>query len=386
MKLDKHKLKKQESVANKVVANKGSTLVAATGFGKTFTAVLVINKLIEPDFKVLVVVPTRELKKQWEGVLRQVKLLGYCEVVVINTAYKNTYKGIDLVIFDECHRVPAPEFAKALDTIEYNKVFCLTATLERADGEESKILEIAPVIETITLEDAKANNWVSDYIVYCLEIPLTSIELKEHAKLAKTFKWAAGKCGFGGDAFKNASAWLKTGSKQQRAWAGIYYNTMGKRKRLLHNAANKAKYAAKIALKSKRKGLIFSQTIDCAEEITTLLGNKALTYHGKLGKKERERVVKRLADNRTTTTFISSVQALNEGFDVPDCSIAIIAGGTSQKREQIQRTGRVLRTQPGKKGIIINLYIKGTQDEVWLRNRLDTQKCTWISKISEIEW
>jgi superfamily II DNA or RNA helicase len=68
--------------------------------------------------------------------------------------------------------------------------------------------------------------------------------------------------------------------------------------------------------------------------------------------------------------YISSVQALNEGFNVPDCSLAIIAGSNSTKRTFIQQLGRVVRMQPDKEAIIVNLYSPGTQEEVWMKKRL----------------
>jgi superfamily II DNA or RNA helicase len=51
--------------------------------------------------------------------------------------------------------------------------------------------------------------------------------------------------------------------------------------------------------------------------------------------------------------------------------LAIIAGSTSTKRTFIQQLGRVVRKQPDKEAIIINLYTPGSQEEVWMRKRLE---------------
>jgi superfamily II DNA or RNA helicase len=96
-----------------------------------------------------------------------------------------------------------------------------------------------------------------------------------------------------------------------------------------------------------------------------------MTFHSKIKRKDQELIVKRFKDKRTKVRFLSSVQALNEGFNVPDCSLAIIAGSTSTKRTFIQQLGRVVRKQPDKEAIIINLYTPGTQEEVWMKKRLE---------------
>jgi superfamily II DNA or RNA helicase len=96
-----------------------------------------------------------------------------------------------------------------------------------------------------------------------------------------------------------------------------------------------------------------------------------MTFHSKIKRKDQELIVKRFKDKRTKIRFLSSVQALNEGFNVPDCSLAIIAGSTSTKRTFIQQLGRVVRKQPDKEAIIINLYTPGSQEEVWMRKRLE---------------
>ena len=70
--------------------------------------------------------------------------------------------------------------------------------------------------------------------------------------------------------------------------------------------------------------------------------------------------------------IISSVKALNVGFNVPDCSLGICAAGSSKALDNIQRRGRTVRLQEGKTAIYVNLYVKGSQEVKWVRKR--TQK------------
>jgi superfamily II DNA or RNA helicase len=147
---------------------------------------------------------------------------------------------------------------------------------------------------------------------------------------------------------------------------------MRKRKNICQNNSNKI-LATKLIIDnlSDRNGLIFSATTEFAEDLQNTLGDICMTFHSKIKRKEQEMIVKRFKDKRTKVRFLSSVQALNEGFNVPDCSLAIIAGSTSTKRTFIQQLGRVVRKQPDKEAIIINLYTPGTQEEVWMKKRLE---------------
>ena len=55
-------------------------------------------------------------------------------------------------------------------------------------------------------------------------------------------------------------------------------------------------------------------------------------------------------------------RALDEGLDVPDTNVAIVAGSTSSTRQRIQRLGRVLRKRPGKSSALI-YTLHGTEVE-----------------------
>jgi superfamily II DNA or RNA helicase len=110
--------------------------------------------------------------------------------------------------------------------------------------------------------------------------------------------------------------------------------------------------------------------VEFAELLQEKLGDICMSFHSKITKRQQKDIVARFKDKRTKVRYISSVQALNEGFNVPDCSLAIIAGSNSTKRTFIQQLGRVVRMQPDKEAIIVNLYSPGTQEEVWMKKRL----------------
>ena len=380
----------QLQIVQKFADNNGKgTLLAATGFGKTFTAIMVIIRLIKarPTGKVIIVVPTINLKAQWTKELKKHKVHKNCEVFVINTAYKKKAK-CDLLICDEIHAYGAEQFIKVFDKIQYDFIFGLTATIERTDGKHDILLEYAPVIDEVPIEECHQNGWVSNYLVYNLAVPMEDDEQEAYDKANKRFRYAAGRLGFGGSSsFNNARSLLndKSAAPESRAIAAIYYNSMRERGDICKNSRAKIPVIKQILDKfDDRKALLFSASTKFADEVQEELGDVCLSFHSKRTKKEQKEILKKFKDNRTKQRVISSVKALNAGFDVPDCSLGIVAAGNSRKLDNIQRTGRIIRYVPGKTAIIINLYAPNTQEVSWLNKRQEGQVVTWVESIDEI--
>ena len=345
---------------------------AATGFGKTYTAIMAIKGMVTRANiqSCLVVVPTIALKSQWEKELETHKVK-FAEVLVINTVIKKQ-REYDMLVLDECHRYAAENFKKVFELVDYKYILGLTATLEREDGLHELILDYLNVIDEVTVDDALDNNWISPYIVYNIAVPLPADEQTDYNKSDNAFRHFAAKLGYGGQAFKNAQNFLKSGDKAKQGQAGAYYNAMRKRKNICLNNSAKINAVDEIVKSvGKRNGLIFSATTEFAELLQDKLGDICMTFHSKITKKIQKDIVARFKDKRTKVRYLSTVKALNEGFNVPDCSLAIIAGSNSTKRTFIQQLGRVVRMQPDKKAVIVNLYSPNTQDEVWMRKRLE---------------
>jgi superfamily II DNA or RNA helicase len=343
-----------------------------TGFGKTYTAIMAIKGMIpKKDIKsCLVVVPTLELKSQWEEELKKNKVT-IAKVMVINSAIKAIH-NVDMLVLDEIHRYAAESFRNIFSVVTCEYILGLTATLEREDGFHEIILEYLKVFDQISVDEALDNGWIAPYKVYNIPVVLSNDDQIEYNKANNAFKHFAAKLGHGANAFKNATSYLKSSDKALQGQAGAYYNSLRKRKSICQNNSNKIMATKKIIdLFSDRNGLIFSATTEFAESLQDTLGDICMTFHSKIKRKDQELIVKRFKDKRTKVRFLSSVQALNEGFNVPDCSLAIIAGSTSTKRTFIQQLGRVVRKTPDKEAVIINLYTPGTQEEVWMKKRLE---------------
>jgi len=381
---------KQEEIVDTWRQAEGrGTAVCATGFGKTRIAIITIKRFVkvEPKASVVIIVPTLNLKDQWIKELQTHKVNTNCEVIVVNTAYKNTYK-CDLLVLDEIHCYGAPQFKKIFKGINYNYILGLTATIERADGKHDILLEHCPIIAEITIDECYEKGWVSPYTTYNLAVPMLPEEVIAYKKADAGFRRAASLLGgSGGQTFRLAQQLIKDprSTPEQKAASGAYFNGIRQRGSICKNSKAKLPIIKKIiTLFNDRKALVFSDSTDFADELQELLGETCLSFHSKLTKKVRAEILEKFKDGRTKQRVISAVKALNTGFDVPDCSLGIVAAGNSRKLDNIQRTGRIIRYVPGKQAIIINLYAPDTQEVAWLTNRQEGQEVIWVENLSEI--
>jgi superfamily II DNA or RNA helicase len=79
-----------------------------------------------------------------------------------------------------------------------------------------------------------------------------------------------------------------------------------------------------------------------------------------IGKAERARLLARFADG--SLHALVSARVLNEGVDVPAADVAIVTGGSGGDREYVQRVGRVLRPDGGKRALVAELVVRGTHE------------------------
>ena len=379
--------KRQEGIVNKWrdVGGRG-TLLAATGFGKTWTAIMAAKRMKEKDHncRIVVVVPTINLKQQWQQELKKAKLTRNSQVFVINTAYKQLI-GCDLLILDEIHEFGGDKFSSIFDNIDYKFILGLSATVE----EDSKIYPLikkhCPVFEEVTLEECLENGWISQFVVYNLAVPLTQ---QEQFKYNQTqFLYSQNEKFFGGPitAFSRAKWALENGDKISKHKAMVFWKAMGRRRKILYNAVNKIEVTSSIIKECYRKTLVFSQSIPFADKIYRRLIGICVAYHSKMIKSDREFSLRRFLGNNPTYRVMVACEAVDSGLDDDNISLIIITSGNSKTRYDKQRIGRGLRAKDGKKTIVVNLYIEDSQEVVWLNRRQKGYIPKWISSISEID-
>lgn len=303
-------------------------LVQPTGTGKTITSLKALKTVIDkyPNTRFIVIVPTDNLKVQWEQNLDNWDLSFNGEVVIVNTAIKNKYKT-DILVIDEAHRVNSSTFRNIFETISYKYVLGLTATYERLDDLHKEVMEkYCPVVDTITLQEALLNGWISQYTEYQVLIDVDDIdEYKQYNKEFIQhfeffgFSWpkvmsCIGKNGFIERA-RLRDEMCPNGSQEERKriFTQITYHATGfmramqKRKAFINNHPKKLEIARKI-INSRpfSKIITFSNNVKMAEAIG--IGE---VYTGKDNKKKARANLEEF--NAQSTGVINSVKKLIEG-------------------------------------------------------------------------
>lgn len=396
MKIDKHKLARQKQVIERWKKNKArGSLEAVTGFGKTFVAILVIKEMNEkrPERNTLVIVPTKYLQKQWLGLVESFELK-HVEVKVINSAIKESYQ-CSLLVLDEIHNYASNSFKAIFRTVKYSFILGLTATLERMDNRHLLINGHCPVIDSIGMREALDNNYVSDFRVFNLGIEMSPADQKTYKSIGdKFYKYFAM---FSHD-FDTAMRCLSDESfcamyakkmgwdtKDTKLFAINFNRNMQLRKKFLYFAPSKVEAAVKLINTFKVPTITFSQSTEFCDSIMSREPGLCVTYHSKMKAKEKRASMERFKDDKDTIRVINTAKALDEGFDISGIVMGIICSGTSSPRQDLQRTGRAIRYSEGKLGMVINLYIKGTQDEKWLRARQkNTENIVYVNSVDEI--
>lgn len=344
---------------------------------KTRTAVMAIMKVLKakPDAKVLIVVPTDVLQKQWmNDYVIKYNLIKNCEVRIINSVIKMSW-DVDLLVCDECHMFCSETFQEVFNCVSYNMILCLTATLERLDGKEILIKTFAPVCDIVTIEDSQQNGWLSPYKEY---VVLLDVDLTEYNKWNQEFIGFFSQMGYD----FNLGMRLVTNIIERRKYAkklGLdqkqfdavcfgWMDRLRKRKKFVQSHPKKFEITRKILdARKDKKCITFCSTIKDAEQLS-IKGEYVL--HSKQSKKSNEEALS--AFDQATTGVLHSSKAVNQGVDVKGLSVEIIMNTDSSKITKTQKLGRALRVEPGKQAEIFTLIIKGTVEEKWLANSMSS--------------
>jgi|15BtaG_2_1085339.scaffolds.fasta_scaffold00010_12 superfamily II DNA or RNA helicase len=375
--------------------NYKGTSIAATGLGKTRIGLLAIAatlRLFGKSSRALVIVPTENLRdNEWLDEVAKWNMsdvLDQIEFVCIQTAYKFTAQNWDIVVIDEVHTTLSLEYRNFYKNNTWKKIYCFTATIPENEEYKEFLTKIAPIVYTTDLRKANRLGLVADHIVYNLGVSFSPIEALQYKHVEKTYKQAEEELGGKFVAFMNATRWKNSRDRDKAKWANIFYGAMQKRKQLCYNAANKIEVSKQILARyPDRKALVFSESIAFADKLQNTLQQECVTFHSKLGIKAKRQALESFSDDTSPIRVISSVKALNAGFNVPDCSLGICAAGSSKALDNIQRKGRTLRKTEDefKTAIYINIFVKGSQELKWVRKRTEKDHSVkWIASIDEM--
>jgi superfamily II DNA or RNA helicase len=171
-------------------------------------------------------------------------------------------------------------------------------------------------------------------------------------------------------------------------------------KEFVHKAPSKVRAALKLIEAFDCKTITFAELVETAESIKEHLGDCCVVYHSQVkarvinGRKVAGAKLKRDALEKIktdpATKVIATAKALDQGFDYPGAELGIIISRTSNPTQRVQRIGRIARKhtfEDGrvKKGVIVNIYLKGTKDYNWLMSCQKGSRGVGIYLVDSVE-
>lgn len=353
-----------------------------TGAGKTVFALSAIARL-QAD-TTLVIVPTLALLDQWweeassffDLSLDEISILrprqrltrGTINIGVLNTAAKlpatvAQERGCFLIA-DECHRAAAAQLRAALGR-PTSASLGLSATPERAHDDwldEVLVPALGPIIYRYEYGDALRDGVIVPFLLRNIVFDLEPERQEEYDRLTKAI----------------ARSIARRGYDDPRTVALLL-----RRARVLNMSLNRVKLALKLVAANRgRRILVFHEDIQACELIRAVLVENGLTagvYHSRLTLRARADVL--AAYRRGDIGVLVTCRALDEGFNVPETQVGIIAASTATRRQRIQRLGRVLRPASGKEGAVIYTLV-ATDAEI---SRLRKEEID-LQGVADVSW
>ncbi|MFW6050872.1 MAG: DEAD/DEAH box helicase family protein [Myxococcota bacterium] len=353
-------------------------VVLPTGAGKSHLAVMAVDARRRST---LVVAPTLDLVRQWYDLLRTsfavpVGVVGGGEHEVrplTVTTYDSAHLHMEhlgdrfgLVIFDECHHLPSEAYAMAARLCLAPFRLGLTATPEREDGREAALAELVGSTVYRRDIDELSGEYLAGYDVVRAAVELSPAEREEYERARAVYRGFVQRQGIrmsrpeGFQEFIRRSAFSEEGRRAMEAYR--------RQRQLAFAAPAKLDYLRMLLDRHRHdRVLVFTQDNATAYEISRRFLVPAITHQTKVS--ERSEILQGLLEGTYGAVVTSRV--LNEGVDVPAANVAVVVSGSGSVREHVQRLGRVLRKQDGKRAVLYELVTAQTTEALTSERRRD---------------
>jgi len=360
------------------------------------------------------------------------KILILSAQTVINN--KTKYETGTLIV-DEIHKFTTDNRLNLLVSgkIFYKRFLGLTAT---PDGQQFwKIKKFFPIVDIITEEEAREKKFIADFVEYNLALTLNKMEAERNEHYSKIVSdlmprfnnnigiahkiivggkddhgihysgpgWAMGLATARGwsnnmDMTKQENQELDQMYNPNRliSYAQSLTTAVRKRKEILCNCQSKLMTSIELVKKfDKVKTIIFSESTIFTDTLGKMLldaKQPVVTYHsqlttvmrtsessGKFLKFGKVRLKREALENIKSgkARILNTARSLDAGVDIPDLRFGLTTSGSQSPDQYKQRKGRPTRKEDillfdDVPVLLVNLYIEGTQDEVWLKGRQKT--------------
>ena len=354
----------QKEASKAVVLNKfNGVLFVSPRVGKCKITIDALNT-VDKAIKVLIVAPQLSILEDWK---RELVTWGLKDTVEVEYVWSNSLKKnrdtYNLIIADECHSYNLKVLAELrFHQLKGTRILGLTGTLTQQDEFNlGNILNIAPFY-TYTFEQAIKDKIIADYEIICVATDLDDIDKHvlagtEEAPFYQTER----------DAY---NYW--DGKYKAAVHAGRYKNLrflMSKRTGIIYNSRAKLNVTRGIVDSMEDRCLVFTGR----QEIANQIGDGC--FHSKADKSSLE-------DFKTgKINKLSVISMISMGITIPNLKVAVFNQLKSVESLCIQQTMRAMNLQGKSKAKIYIVYLKGTQDEVWMTSALqgfEKTKIKWI--------
>ena len=373
-------------------ARKRGIIQATTGSGKTRCAVYAYLRT-KPRI-CYVVVPKVALLHEWDKAFSEAGLsarlkggkhnmpIGEINVMTINTARKllaNADPTDCMLIVDEVHRSSSPK-NRAIYKPKWEYCLGLSAT---AFQNGTAIAHLCGgIVYDYNFEDALADGVVNDYKVINVGYNVSTKTRRELNQIAERLRILRGiiVTDYGGpssdDGWPMFIAELVsdgdgTAISMQHLWL--------ERKRLLWSDEIRTEITCELIEKhTDDRIVVFHQDIRGVEAIAAALIEDydydptwVVVEHSALHRKVRDENIESFRNG--TAGILISCRTLDEGFNVPNVNVGIIAASSSTSTQYIQRMGRILRKKADSKpSQCYRISAKSTVDEYATHNLLSS--------------
>lgn len=373
-------------------------LEAATGFGKSLTAIKLVNWIAEYSYKsyrpkMLLLVAKRVHKqtwadefKKWGGINADVTMECY------ESLHKHCDKTYDFILLDEVHHIGSEMRMQQLKTVKYGYMIGLSATIPQklkqwfkynfhsetvsCDIIEAIDSEVLPEPTILLFPLQVENTRLSEAIELNPKVkgPIVHGEYKDYWKLKKQKVHAIIKCTQKQKLMEldKSIDWYK-----QKAMSG----NMAMKQSWLYLCGKRLEFLADCKLQlvklilhhlDKERTITFCKTIAQTEQ----LGKNCIHSQNKDATKVYDDF------NNKKIDHITAVNILNENANLVDCRYGIFCNITSSEIITQQRQGRLLRHRDP---IMVIPYYIGTREEELVKKGIEGFKSVkTIHSISEI--
>ncbi len=356
-------------------------IVLPTGAGKTHAATMAIEMC---GRQTLVVVPTLDLMNQWYDLLlstfdAEIGLIGggFYEIGAITvTTYASAFRHQErlgnqfgLIIFDECHHLPSEGYKYAAEFAIAPFRLGLSATPDRADGNDSLLEEIVGKFVYRLEAQQLAGEYLADYVIERIEVDLSAAESELYKRERDIFRSFVRMKNIpfgsidGWKLFIMQSARSEDGRRAMKA-----YRTS---KKIALGTDAKLRVLQDLLIRHRHdKVLIFTAENEMVYRISNDYLVPAITHETNV----KERKFWLDAFNKGDVLALATSKVLNEGVNIPDASVAIILSGSGSSREHIQRLGRILRKKEDKQATLYEVITRNTTEERISERRTDARQ------------